>query len=278
MSLPSMAASSTSISRPSSFTRTKKLTSRLCWNVKDVLHGLNALVSDDDIPEMDAWWRQRSMNGATNILEVPRFRRLHYPQYAIDELWRQTKERDAYVQCGVGLAPMFACPVLQVQQASPLAEQFGTGNDGFRFASRHGCSGRLPDALSMNIDGDGCMLMNFQELALTLACEKLPVKILLLNNQHLGMVGSVGKIASMKGIGHTPIWADRSPGSSWVPGMNTLRRDLSELCADRQRLWWSKRVRCGVRRSFRQHCAKCWLTRPQSPRCADTHIRNMFCP
>ncbi|NBU76380.1 MAG: acetolactate synthase large subunit, partial [Planctomycetes bacterium] len=39
----------------------------------------------------------------------------------------------------------------------------------------------------INIDGDGSFLMNIQELA---AChtEKLPVKILLLNNQHLGMV------------------------------------------------------------------------------------------
>ena len=34
---------------------------------------------------------------------------------------------------------------------------------------------------------DGSFQMNIQELA-TLHCEKLPVKILLLNNQHLGMV------------------------------------------------------------------------------------------
>ena len=44
-----------------------------------------------------------------------------------------------------------------------------------------------PDRLVIDIDGDGCMLMNVQELA-TLYCEKLPVKTLLLNNQHLGMV------------------------------------------------------------------------------------------
>jgi acetolactate synthase-1/2/3 large subunit len=39
----------------------------------------------------------------------------------------------------------------------------------------------------VDIDGDGSFQMNVQELA-TLHCEKLPVKILLLNNQHLGMV------------------------------------------------------------------------------------------
>ena len=39
----------------------------------------------------------------------------------------------------------------------------------------------------IDIDGDGSLLMNIQELA-TCYCEKLPVKVLLLNNQHLGMV------------------------------------------------------------------------------------------
>ncbi len=39
----------------------------------------------------------------------------------------------------------------------------------------------------IDIDGDGSFQMNIQELA-TCFCEKLPVKVLLLNNQHLGMV------------------------------------------------------------------------------------------
>jgi acetolactate synthase-1/2/3 large subunit len=39
----------------------------------------------------------------------------------------------------------------------------------------------------VDIDGDGSFLMNIQELACAYT-EKLPVKVLLLNNQHLGMV------------------------------------------------------------------------------------------
>ena len=39
----------------------------------------------------------------------------------------------------------------------------------------------------MNIDGDGSMLMNIQELA-TIHVERLPVKCIILNNQHMGMV------------------------------------------------------------------------------------------
>ncbi|HVW37795.1 MAG TPA: thiamine pyrophosphate-dependent enzyme, partial [Pirellulales bacterium] len=41
--------------------------------------------------------------------------------------------------------------------------------------------------LVIDIDGDGSFQMNIQELG-TCYCEKLPVKVLLLNNQHLGMV------------------------------------------------------------------------------------------
>ena len=44
-----------------------------------------------------------------------------------------------------------------------------------------------PDKLVIDIDGDGSFQMNIQELA-TAFCEELPVKVLLLNNQHLGMV------------------------------------------------------------------------------------------
>lgn len=39
----------------------------------------------------------------------------------------------------------------------------------------------------VDIDGDGSFLMNCQELA-TAAIEKLNIKMMILNNQHLGMV------------------------------------------------------------------------------------------
>ena len=39
----------------------------------------------------------------------------------------------------------------------------------------------------VDIDGDGSFLMNCQEMA-TAACERLDIKMFILNNQHLGMV------------------------------------------------------------------------------------------
>ncbi len=58
---------------------------------------------------------------------------------------------------------------------------------GFGLPCAMGMQAALPDKLVIDIDGDGSFLMNVQELA-TVHCEKLPVKVFLLNNQHLGMV------------------------------------------------------------------------------------------
>ena len=63
----------------------------------------------------------------------------------------------------------------------------GLGTMGFGLPAAMGAKAANPDKLVVDIDGDGSFLMNIQELA-TAYCEKLPVKVLLLNNQHLGMV------------------------------------------------------------------------------------------
>ena len=58
---------------------------------------------------------------------------------------------------------------------------------GFGLPAAMGVQAALPNSLVIDIDGDGSFQMNVQELA-TCFCEELPVKVFLLNNQHLGMV------------------------------------------------------------------------------------------
>ncbi|KAF8100103.1 hypothetical protein N665_0231s0041, partial [Sinapis alba] len=54
---------------------------------------------------------------------------------------------------------------------------------GLRLPAAIGASIANPDAIVVDNDGDGSFIMNVQELA-TIRVENLPVKILLLNNQH----------------------------------------------------------------------------------------------
>jgi acetolactate synthase I/II/III large subunit len=63
----------------------------------------------------------------------------------------------------------------------------GLGTMGFGLPAAIGVKAAHPDALVVDVDGDGSLLMNVQEFA-TAYCEKLPVKVMLLNNMHLGMV------------------------------------------------------------------------------------------
>jgi acetolactate synthase-1/2/3 large subunit len=58
---------------------------------------------------------------------------------------------------------------------------------GYGFPAGIGAQAAFPDKLVVTIAGDGSIQMNIQELA-TAVMEKLPVKVIILNNYHLGMV------------------------------------------------------------------------------------------
>ena len=156
-------------------------------NVKEVLQGLNAMIADEDVPRIDAWWRQ--INGWRDKfpLAYKDAGDLILPQYAIDELWRQTKDRDTYVAVGVGQHQMWAAQFYKFSEPRHWLSSSGLGTMGFGLPAAMGVQAAHPDSLVIDIDGDGSFQMNIQELA-TLTCEKLPVKMLVLNNQHLGMV------------------------------------------------------------------------------------------
>ena len=108
-------------------------------------------------------------------------------QHAIRTLSNMTKNRETYVTVGVGQHQMWAAQFFQFQRPRTWLSSSGLGTMGFGLPAAMGVQAAHPGALVIDIDGDGSFQMNIQELA-TLHCEKLPVKVLLLNNQHLGMV------------------------------------------------------------------------------------------
>ncbi|MCF0234723.1 MAG: acetolactate synthase large subunit, partial [Thermoguttaceae bacterium] len=63
----------------------------------------------------------------------------------------------------------------------------GFGTMGFGLPAAMGAKVAFPNADVIAIEGDGSLQMNIQEMA-TCVTENIPVKLLLINNQHLGMV------------------------------------------------------------------------------------------
>jgi acetolactate synthase-1/2/3 large subunit len=113
------------------------------------------------------------------------------PQQAIHELWDLVRERGlldtTIVATGVGQHQMWAAQFWKFTQPRTWLTSGGLGTMGFGLPAAMGAQAAHPDRLVIDIDGDGSFLMNIQELA-CVKTEKLPVKVLLLNNQHLGMV------------------------------------------------------------------------------------------
>lgn len=108
-------------------------------------------------------------------------------QHAIDELYKLTKERETIVTVGVGQHQMWSAQFYKFNTPRRWLSSSGLGTMGFGLPAAMGAQAAHPDKLVVDIDGDGSFQMNVQELA-TCYCENLPVKVLLLNNQHLGMV------------------------------------------------------------------------------------------
>jgi acetolactate synthase-1/2/3 large subunit len=113
------------------------------------------------------------------------------PQYAIHRLWEIVHDRgeleNTIVTTGVGQHQMWAAQYFHFNTPRRWFTSGGLGAMGFGLPAAIGAQAANPDKTCIDIDGDGSFLMNIQELA-TAYCEKLPVKVLLINNQHLGMV------------------------------------------------------------------------------------------
>jgi len=108
-------------------------------------------------------------------------------QHAIATLCEKTRERKTIIASGVGQHQMWVAQFYKFRYPRTWLSSSGLGTMGFGLPAAMGAQVAHPDALVVDIDGDGSFQMNIQELA-TCYCENLPVKVLLLNNQHLGMV------------------------------------------------------------------------------------------
>ena len=173
---------------PSEIHKNKEAHIPIVANLKDVLSTINARITDEDIPDLDEWhnriadWKKQYPFTYKNTEDDSIL-----AQYAIQELWRKTKDRDTYITVGVGQHQMWSAQFYKFSKPRHWLSSSGLGTMGFGLPAAMGVQAAHPESLVVDIDGDGSILMNVQELA-TLHCEKLPVKIMLLNNQHLGMV------------------------------------------------------------------------------------------
>jgi acetolactate synthase-1/2/3 large subunit len=108
------------------------------------------------------------------------------PQYVI-EMINETTNGEAIVTTDVGQHQMWAAQYYKFKNPRSLVTSGGLGTMGFGFPSAIGAQMGNPDKLVVSINGDGGFQMCAQELAIC-AINNIPVKIVIINNQVLGMV------------------------------------------------------------------------------------------
>jgi acetolactate synthase I/II/III large subunit len=108
------------------------------------------------------------------------------PQYVIQKL-RELCQDDAIMATDVGQHQMWAAQFFEFHQPRTLLTSGGLGTMGFGMPSAMGAQAAFPKRQVICVCGDGGVQMNMQELA-TMVQHRLPVKIVILNNNFLGMV------------------------------------------------------------------------------------------
>ena len=140
-----------------------------------------------DKQALEVWWNQIDKWREKDCLKVtPSAEGIIMPQDAVKAVFEITKG-EAYVSSDVGQHQMFAAQYYGFDKPRRWINSGGLGTMGFGFPAAMGVQFAYPDAISVCITGEGSFLMNQQEFA-TCMQYQLPIKIICLNNQALGMV------------------------------------------------------------------------------------------
>src|SRR5450631_3851889 len=162
-------------------------------DVKRVLQKLNKVVSELapsskklNAAAREAWWKQiRDWQEEHPLLPEVSTTEIK-PQHVMREIDRLSGGR-AIVSSDVGQHQMWAAQFIRFNEPRLWLNSGGLGSMGFGLPAAIGAQFARPDKLVFAIVGDGGFQMSIPELA-TIANHALPIKIVVVNNGHLGMV------------------------------------------------------------------------------------------
>ena len=136
---------------------------------------------------LKSWWEQidewRGRHGGRYKTDDSE---LMKPQHVIEMLSKVTNG-DAYVCSDVGQHQMFAAQYYKFNKPNRWINSGGLGTMGFGLPAAMGVKLNFPEEEVVCVTGEGSIQMNIQELS-TISQYDIPVKVICLNNQSLGMV------------------------------------------------------------------------------------------
>ncbi|MBK8970567.1 MAG: acetolactate synthase 3 large subunit [Hahellaceae bacterium] len=176
---------------PASISKTVQADVPIVGPAATVLKEMISLVDESeeksDAEALASWWKKlnewRAYHGGryrTDDSEKIK------PQQAIEALWKVTKG-NAIVTSDVGQHQMFVAQYYKFDKPNRWINSGGLGTMGFGLPAAMGVKLHYPKEEVVCVTGEGSIQMNIQELS---TCNQyaLPIKIINLNNQSLGMV------------------------------------------------------------------------------------------
>lgn len=183
---------------PASISKNVKVDIPIVGDAKNVLGQL--LEEIDKAPDTDNWLKQINEWKKKNPLIYKDNGKLK-PQYVVEQIYEVTKG-EAIITTEVGQNQMWAAQWYRFTKPRTFISSGGLGTMGFGFPAAIGAKVGCPEKQVFDIAGDGSIQMNIQELA-TCVCNKINVKVAILNNGYLGMVRQWQELFYKRRYSHT---------------------------------------------------------------------------
>lgn len=133
------------------------------------------------------WWKQIDAWRKRDSFGYKQTGRHIKPQHALRRLNKALEKKDFYITTDVGQHQMWAAQHILYDKPHRWMSSGGLGTMGYGFPSAIGVQIAHPKNPVVCVTGESSFMMNIQELS-TAVQYRLPVKIMILNNQYMGMV------------------------------------------------------------------------------------------
>ncbi|EJF32170.1 MULTISPECIES: acetolactate synthase 2 catalytic subunit [Enterobacteriaceae] len=147
----------------------------------------------------------------------------------------ERKSAEAVVTTDVGQHQMWTAQHMTFTRPENFITSSGLGTMGFGLPAAVGAQVARPEDTVICVSGDGSFMMNVQELG-TIKRKQLPVKILLLDNQRLGMVRQWQQLFFEERYSETTLTDNPDfltlASAFGIPGQHITRKDQVEAALD----------------------------------------------
>ncbi|WP_279144043.1 acetolactate synthase large subunit [Helicobacter pullorum] len=172
---------------PSSISKIVDVTYPIVGDVSSVLEELLGLIKNDfEVKNILPWKETLERYNKLHPLSYEDSQEVLKPQWIIKKVG-EILGNEALISTDVGQHQMWAAQFYPFNFPRQFITSGGLGTMGFGLPAAMGAKKAFPQKVSINITGDGSILMNIQEL-MTCSIYNIPVINIILNNNYLGMV------------------------------------------------------------------------------------------